>query len=389
MFGAIAVVLSFNAILPLVPVIIIAILIIAAAGLTRGVDMFALLGLGSLIGLGGRAGGGVGRAGTGKGISGVKYSGNVIARGKAIKKAGGIAAFSKAGQRKAKSYGKSKLSGMLSSMRGAAAAKRTAQTNLLQRSGVRMAVPQARTPTKTYPRLAAQPGRLTFNPNSKKPSSVYIPLAASALALSAAAKSRSQARKEKKAIRSGEDELLQRLNPSEMAEYFENKRKYSREAKSEFYKNEKKERPEREAHKTGQQVKEERRKFREQRESLSHKERNESYKDAYRKYFWGYNDPEKGPVKGVFDKGVIASGLAQWIRASRQKAPPTLFDNKGKDGEKSKEEEKQNKRQETKGKQDLEAEEQRRNENKERAQKELSDQERKEQEQKKKGNDEA
>ncbi len=86
MLAMIAVLLSFNVILPLVPVIIIAILIVAAAGLTRGADIFALLGIGALIGLGGGRGGGIGRAGAGKGIAGFKYPGNVVSRGNAIGK---------------------------------------------------------------------------------------------------------------------------------------------------------------------------------------------------------------------------------------------------------------------------------------------------------------
>ena len=96
----IAVLLSFNVILPLVPVIIIAILIMAAAGLTRGMDMFALLGIGSLMGLGGKAGGG----NAGKGLGKVKYAGNAIARGRAVGKAGkmiGAMGLGKNGLRKA------------------------------------------------------------------------------------------------------------------------------------------------------------------------------------------------------------------------------------------------------------------------------------------------
>ena len=94
-----AALLSFNVILPLVPVILIAVLIIAAAGLTRGADVFALLGIGTLIGLGGSRGGGVGRGGTGKGIAGMKYSGNVVARGRSVAKGAKIKLGKKGGQK--------------------------------------------------------------------------------------------------------------------------------------------------------------------------------------------------------------------------------------------------------------------------------------------------
>jgi hypothetical protein len=100
----IAVLLSFNVILPLVPVIVIAVLILAAAGLTRGSDVFALLGIGALIGLGG------GRSAHGShGLGKVKYAGNAVSRGRAAGKASGLfkpKGLTKAG-RKAKSAAKS------------------------------------------------------------------------------------------------------------------------------------------------------------------------------------------------------------------------------------------------------------------------------------------
>ncbi len=57
-------VLSIGAIYAFIPIVIIIILIAAAAGLTRGKDLFAIFGLGALIGFGGAAG-----RGMGKGIS--------------------------------------------------------------------------------------------------------------------------------------------------------------------------------------------------------------------------------------------------------------------------------------------------------------------------------
>ena len=381
MFGTIAVVLSFNAILPLVPVIIIAILIIAAAGLTRGVDMFALLGLGSLIGLGGRAGGGVGKGGTGKGISGVKYKGDVIARGKATKKAGGIAAFSKAGQKKLKGFVKTKLTSARQNLQQANAAGSKGRYDIQEKFINRLPNGGNNAPGRV---------KMTVDFEPRSPPAPKTP-------------GESSPRYSKNLIKERDAYLKNNLSKSEWKSYVKEAKAGSKTGKSAFYERSaqwkgrertwNKQKAEEEARKGGkrERVKEQQRKFREQRENLSRKERNESYKDAYRKYFWGYNDSEKGHVKGVFEKGVIASGLAQWIRASRQKAPPTLLDNKGKDGEKSKEEEEQNKKQKTEAGKEQEAEEQRRNENKERAQKELSDQERKEreeQEQKKKDNNE-
>ncbi|MGC8628928.1 MAG: zinc ribbon domain-containing protein [Candidatus Micrarchaeia archaeon] len=49
------VLLSFGAVNALIPIIIIVILILAAAGLTRGYDLFAAFGIGTLIGIGGSA----------------------------------------------------------------------------------------------------------------------------------------------------------------------------------------------------------------------------------------------------------------------------------------------------------------------------------------------
>ncbi|MGC8647945.1 MAG: hypothetical protein ACP5SJ_00400 [Candidatus Micrarchaeia archaeon] len=66
MLGAI---LSIGAIPALIPIIIIIILIAAAAGLVRGKDLFALFGIGTLIGLSS----GIGRGSTGKGLVGRSY----------------------------------------------------------------------------------------------------------------------------------------------------------------------------------------------------------------------------------------------------------------------------------------------------------------------------
>ncbi|MEM0147333.1 MAG: hypothetical protein QXF85_02680, partial [Candidatus Micrarchaeaceae archaeon] len=51
----IAVMLSFGAVNALIPIMIIVILIAAAAGLMRGYDLFAILGIGTLVGAGSMA----------------------------------------------------------------------------------------------------------------------------------------------------------------------------------------------------------------------------------------------------------------------------------------------------------------------------------------------
>ncbi|MCL4387762.1 hypothetical protein M1567_01265 [Candidatus Marsarchaeota archaeon] len=80
----ISVLLSFDIIEALVPVIIILILIAAAAGLTRGTDIFALFGLGTIMGF---ANAGSGRVG--KGLKGTRYGADAIKRGRAAGKARG------------------------------------------------------------------------------------------------------------------------------------------------------------------------------------------------------------------------------------------------------------------------------------------------------------
>jgi len=84
MFWLLAIILSFNIIDALIPVIIILILIAAAAGLTRGTDIFALFGLGAIMGF---ANAGAGR--TGRGLRGVRYGGDSSRRAKAAKRAKG------------------------------------------------------------------------------------------------------------------------------------------------------------------------------------------------------------------------------------------------------------------------------------------------------------
>jgi hypothetical protein len=84
MFWLIPILLSFDIIEALVPVIIILVLIAAAAGLTRGMDMFALFGLGSLMGF---ANSGSGRVG--KGLRGTRYGADAVRRGRAASKANG------------------------------------------------------------------------------------------------------------------------------------------------------------------------------------------------------------------------------------------------------------------------------------------------------------
>ena len=69
MLAIIPVLLSFNAIYVLIPIILIIILIAAAAGLTRGTDIFELLGFGAIMGF--TSGMGQGRA---KGLRGRRYS---------------------------------------------------------------------------------------------------------------------------------------------------------------------------------------------------------------------------------------------------------------------------------------------------------------------------
>ncbi|MCL5101793.1 MAG: hypothetical protein M1544_00330 [Candidatus Marsarchaeota archaeon] len=78
-----AIVLSFDIIEALLPVIIILFLIAAAAGLTRGSDIFALFGLGAMMGFAKSGGGRVG-----KGFKGTRYGGDAIRRKKAAGKGG-------------------------------------------------------------------------------------------------------------------------------------------------------------------------------------------------------------------------------------------------------------------------------------------------------------
>ncbi len=63
------IILSFNAIYTLIPIIVIIILIAAAAGLSRGTDIFSLFGLGSLLGFTR----GIGAGGAGRGFSNVRF----------------------------------------------------------------------------------------------------------------------------------------------------------------------------------------------------------------------------------------------------------------------------------------------------------------------------
>ena len=84
MLWLIPVLLSFDIIEAIVPVIIILILIAAAAGLTRGTDIFALFGLGTIMGF---ANAGSGRVG--KGLKGTRYGADAIKRGRAAGKAKG------------------------------------------------------------------------------------------------------------------------------------------------------------------------------------------------------------------------------------------------------------------------------------------------------------
>ncbi len=82
MLWLIPVLLSFDIIEAIVPVIIILVLIAAAAGLTRGTDIFALFGLGTIMGF---ANAGSGRVG--KGLKGTRYGADSIKRGRAAGKA--------------------------------------------------------------------------------------------------------------------------------------------------------------------------------------------------------------------------------------------------------------------------------------------------------------
>ena len=94
-------VLSLGAIYAFIPIVIIIILIAAAVGLTKGTDIFAALGIGALIGVGGGVGGGVGKGlgqgpkipksmqkegkamgkQFGKGIKGLSSKGTSVAKG--------------------------------------------------------------------------------------------------------------------------------------------------------------------------------------------------------------------------------------------------------------------------------------------------------------------
>lgn len=82
MLWLIPVLLSFDIIEALVPVIIILVLIAAAAGLTRGTDIFALFGLGTIMGFANSGSGRVGR-----GLKGTRYGSDSIKRGRAAGKA--------------------------------------------------------------------------------------------------------------------------------------------------------------------------------------------------------------------------------------------------------------------------------------------------------------
>lgn len=95
MFWLMHILLSFVIIQALIPVIIILILIAAAAGLTRGMDMFALLGLGSLMGFANSGGGRVG-----KGLRGARFGSDAVRRNRAAAKAkGGLLKKAKAAKK--------------------------------------------------------------------------------------------------------------------------------------------------------------------------------------------------------------------------------------------------------------------------------------------------
>ncbi|MCL4411532.1 hypothetical protein M1329_01180, partial [Candidatus Marsarchaeota archaeon] len=253
-------------------------------------------------------------------------------------------------------------------------------------------------PSKTSARWTTQSGRFTFNPNSKNPSSVYIPLAATALAIGAAAKRHSQVKKEKASILKGEDELLQKGGGG--ADYFQAKKQKTREAKSAFYEQKKKERGEEKAQnreKKAQDAQASKQKIREQKAdfkkmwgSMNSEERKNYAKDARKAYFWGgdqkYINYKTGkPVEGVFEKGVIASGVAQWVRASRQKREPTNLaapSSGNKNVSDSERKEKVDQQKQQAEEQSRKEEEKAQKEKEEKAQKEKEEQERKEKEDK-------
>ena len=70
MFLLLPILLSFNAVLPLIPLSIIVILIAAGAGMTRGFSIFAFFGLDAMVGMTRGYGGG----GAGKGLKGASYN---------------------------------------------------------------------------------------------------------------------------------------------------------------------------------------------------------------------------------------------------------------------------------------------------------------------------
>ncbi len=131
MLWLIPVLLSFDIIEALVPVIIILVLIAAAAGLTRGTDIFALFGLGTIMGF---ANSGSGRVG--KGLKGTRYGADSIKRGRAAGKAkNGLVANA----RKAKAkYGKDKARSIEAkkNLRDRSAKKTEKRLNTLKEKGL-------------------------------------------------------------------------------------------------------------------------------------------------------------------------------------------------------------------------------------------------------------
>jgi len=79
MLPLLSAILSFGAIYALIPVIIIVILILAAAGMQRGTGIFQLFGIATLAGIGSQ----IGRGGAGKGLGRKKYSPKYYGKGTA------------------------------------------------------------------------------------------------------------------------------------------------------------------------------------------------------------------------------------------------------------------------------------------------------------------
>ncbi|MEM0150014.1 MAG: hypothetical protein QXW10_03905, partial [Candidatus Micrarchaeaceae archaeon] len=159
----IPILLSFNAVYVLIPILIIVILIAAAAGLTRGTDIFALLGFGTIMGF--TSGMGAGRV---KGLAGRKYGSGGAAGAARIKKR---AAQKKKGGAAGKMNGKKKGKGgpavkgatKFGAIGGALAMRKAVKAKMLEKVGKGGSVlkaPSSNPPPPKKMRFATRFGRV-------------------------------------------------------------------------------------------------------------------------------------------------------------------------------------------------------------------------------------